>query len=57
MNAQGTWDLSRIYKGFDDPAYIADFETMKQKVGEYAAFTEKLEEMDPLDGLVTGIRM
>ena len=57
MNAQGTWDLSRIYKGFDDPAYIADFETMKQKVGEYAAFTKKLEEMDPLDGLRTGIRM
>ena len=57
MNAQGTWDLSRIYKGFDDPAYIADFETMKQKVSEYAAFTKKLEEMDPLDGLRTGIRM
>ena len=57
MNAKGTWDLSRIYKGFDDPAYIADFETMKQKVGEYAAFTAKLEETDPLEGLRTGIRL
>ncbi len=51
------WNLDPIYKGFDDPAFSADLELLKQKTGELAAFAEKLEEADPLEGLKEGIRL
>ncbi len=51
------WDLSRLYQGFDDSAYLADFQAYQDKVAEYIAFTESLEGMEPLEGLRTGIRL
>ena len=51
------WNLERMYSGFDDPKYIADFAAFENKVAEFIAFTETLETADPLEGLRTGIRL
>jgi len=51
------WNLDRMYAGFDDPKYQADFDRFQKKVAEFIAFTEKLEGMDPLEGLREGIRL
>ena len=49
------WNLDRIYKGFDDPAYAADLEAMKQLVADFTAFTAQLADMDPVAGLRRGV--
>ena len=49
------WNLERMYSGFDDPKYLADFAAFEKKIGEFISFTENLEGMDPLEGLRTGI--
>ena len=51
------WNLDPIYKGFDDPAFAQDLETLKQKVAEFAAFAEELKDMEPIDGLRRGIAL
>ena len=53
MNAE--WNLQRLYRGFDDPAFLADFDQYKKTVEEYVIFAEKLEKCEPLEGLRTGI--
>ena len=40
----GVWNLDPIYRGFDDPAFEGDLQTLSQKVAEFAAFTEGLAE-------------
>ena len=52
-----TWNLERMYSGFDDPKYDADFAAFKDKINEYVAFAKNLETADPLEGLKTGIRL
>ena len=51
------WNLNPIYQGFDDPAFAADLQTLKEKTAEMADFVEKLPGMDPLQGLKTGIEL
>ena len=36
------WNLDPIYKGFDDPAFEADFQALKERTAELSAFAEKL---------------
>ena len=55
MNA--VWNLDRIYKGFDDPAYAADMAAMKQLVEDFAAFSKELNTMEPIEGLRKGVAM
>ena len=55
MNYQ--WNLDRIYKGFEDPAYAADMERMQQLVKEFTTFAESLPTIDPLEGLKTGVSL
>ena len=57
MNTNGQWNLDRLYKGFDDPAYIADMEAMKQLVADSTAFAAELPNTDPLTGLKKGIAL
>ncbi len=49
------WNLDPIYKGFDDPAFAADMESLRQCVADYNAFSASLAEQAPLDGLRAGI--
>jgi len=50
------WNLDRLYLGFDDPAFLADFEELKELVARLAAAVEKLDQTQPLEGLKTVIR-
>ena len=49
------WNLDVIYPGFDDPAFVADFSALKEKIAGFSAFTGTLADMMPLEGLRTGI--
>ena len=51
------WNLERMYSGFDDPKYEADFSAFQQKVEEFIVFTKNLEGVEPLEGLKAGIRL
>ena len=51
------WNLDRMYTGFDDPKYLADFDSFRKQTAEFIAFTQELEGMDPLEGLRKGIRL
>ena len=49
------WDLNKIYKGFDDPAFAADMDTLKEMVAGYNAFAAGIAGVDALDGLKQGV--
>ncbi len=49
------WNLDPIYKGFDDPAFEADMNALRQYVADFNAFTGTLPGMAPIDGLKAGI--
>lgn len=51
------WDLDRIYKGFDDPAFEADLTALKGKTEECAAFAASLADIEPTEGLRKGIEL
>ena len=51
------WNLDPIYKGFDDPAFEQDLNTLKGKVAAYTAFTQSLANADPAEALVQGIAL
>ena len=51
------WNLDRIYKSFDDPAFAADSAALKEKVAQIVAFSKTLDTVDPAEGLHTGIRL
>ena len=51
------WNLDPIYKGFDDPAFEQDLNTLKEKVAAYTAFTQSLANADPAEALVKGIAL
>lgn len=48
------WDLSPLYKGFDDPAFAADVEALKAAAQKLNALIPELETIDPLEGLRRG---
>ncbi len=49
------WNLDPIYKGFDDPAFEGDLQTLKDCVGGYNAFAAQLPGLTPVEGLRQGI--
>ena len=49
------WNLDRIYKGFQDPAFGADMEALQDIVNGFNAFADKLKGMETLEGLRQGI--
>ena len=49
------WNLDPIYKGFEDPAFEADFQAMKEKIAAFDAFSRTLDRQEPLAGLRAGI--
>ncbi len=51
------WNLDPIYKGFDDPAFGADFDALKQKAADFNAFAAKLADMNAAEGLCRGIAL
>ena len=51
------WDLDRLYSGFDDPKFLADFNILKDTVARLNAVADGLEKMEHLEGLKTVIRL
>ena len=51
------WDLDRIYKGFDDPAFEADLEKGKEKLAQFTAFAAELSDAEPLPTLRKGLAL
>ena len=51
------WNLDRLYKGFDDPAYEQDLTSAKAVIADYTAFAADLEQTEPLTGLRRGIEL
>ena len=51
------WDLEKIYKGFDDPAFSRDFDALKEKLASFAAFVEKMDAVAPVEALTRGIAL
>ena len=51
------WNLSVIYAGFEDPAFDADLNKLKEQAAAYAEYTAKLAETDPLEGLKSCIAL
>ena len=49
------WDLNKLYLGFDDPAFAADLQALKEMAADYNAFAAQLPHMDALEGLKQGI--
>ena len=49
------WDLSGIYRGFEDPAFEKDMDRLRTLACEYNAFAGKLAQMEALEGLKAGI--
>ena len=49
------WNLDRIYRGYEDPAFCADLQQLRDLAVEYNAFTGKLDSADTLSGLKEGI--
>ena len=49
------WNLDPIYRGFEDPAFGADMEKLKNMAQQYNAFAADLESLDGLAGLRKGI--
>ena len=51
------WDLTPLYKGFDDPAFEADMAAMKQLVADFTAFSKELPNVEPVVGLRWGVEL
>jgi len=51
------WDLNPIYKGFDDPAFASDMQTLSESVIQAEKFAQQLAEAEPLQGLLQGIAL
>ncbi len=51
------WNLDPIYKGFDDPAFDADLERLKNLITTAEGFMEQLQQAEPLAALKEGIRL
>ena len=49
------WKLDNIYKDFSDPAFSQDLEKLKKLVADGNAYMAKLAEVEPAEGLRTGI--
>jgi len=49
-----TWDITPLYKGFDDPAFLEDVEHLRNKAQVMVAFAQTLDTIDPLEGLRGG---
>lgn len=49
------WNLDRIYRGFEDPAFASDMDTLRDMAAEFNAFAESLPQADVLTGLRQGI--
>ena len=51
------WNLDKLYKGFDDPAFERDMQALQQLLEDYKALVKALPSMEPVEGLRAGIQL
>ncbi len=51
------WDITPLYKDFDDPAFLRDIEALRVKAAELVAFAETLSQIEPLESLKHGTQL
>ena len=51
------WNLEPLYKGFDDPAFGADMQSLKEACQQFNAFASELDSLQPQEGLRRGIQL
>ena len=51
------WNLDPIYKGFDDPAFAADMNELKELVSGITTFADSMDQVAPVDTLRRGIAL
>ena len=51
------WNLNPMYRGFEDPSFEADLTTLKEKVAQFEAFAQALQDAEPAEGLKKGIAL
>ena len=49
------WNLDPIYKGFDDPAFEADFAAASERISRFSSLTASLSNASAPDALREGI--
>ena len=49
------WQLDTIYQGFGDPAFDRELKQLNDAIKQCDAYMEQLEQVQPLEGLRTGI--
>ena len=49
------WNLDPIYRGFDDPAFAADLQALRDMAREYNGFAAELGNMESAEGLKEGV--
>ena len=49
------WNLDPLYMGFDDPTFEADMVATKEKLDELEGLMSRLPDMEPKQGLLSGI--
>lgn len=51
-----TWSLDELYRGFDDPKYIADMEKLQALIADFIALVKQLPQLEPKQALVKVLR-
>ncbi len=51
------WSLDVLYKGYDDPQFRADSETLDELLERVRAFAEQVDSLPPKDAMCTYIRL
>ena len=49
------WNLSPIYRGFDDPSFDTDLSAGQEKIAQFSALSDNLPQQEPLEALHRGI--
>ena len=49
------WNLDPIYRGFDDPAFAADLQKLRDLAADFNAFAAQLKDLSAVDGLKMGV--
>ena len=50
------WNLDALYKGYDDPNFIKDFDLMKNLYEEIPTLLQNIESFDDKDVVIEGLK-
>lgn len=51
------WNLDKLYKGFDDPKFTQDMQSMRDLITEFESLVAKLDTIEPIEGLRNAVKI